>query len=90
MARKKTSSEIEHLRGIIRNLEAQVRDLKKQLAKAKPTIILKEVVREQESPKANKCPICSKKIKEIDVGLKKLALCEDSSCSYRKVILISK
>ena len=85
MARKKTSSELEHLRGIVRNLEAQNRELKKELAKAKPTIILKEVIKEDKLPRVDGCPKCGKKLKEINLGLKQMILCSDASCDYKKL-----
>ena len=90
MARKKSSSEIEHLRGIIRKQEAQIRELKKELARAKPTVIIKEPPENKEKmhtvKKVDTCPKCTKTLKKINLGVRKMLICEDDSCQYQELI----
>ena len=99
--KNKSRSETESLRGIIRHLEAENKNLKKQLSRAD-----KEVKRAfdtftsfvddelpAEAPVVEtvndlviKCPKCSKKIKGIELGPKVLYSCSNEDCRFRKTV----
>jgi len=88
MASRKTSSELEHLRGIIRRQEATIRGLRKELSKCKPTIIVKETEKEKQLKKkasSKECPKCKSNLDSINLGVREMEICENLNCSHKKV-----
>jgi hypothetical protein len=84
--KKKDKSETEYLRGQIRQLKAQVKNLRKELSrfeKIEPEEEELEIVNELE-PKAIKCPLCPGNVIKTNIqGIRMIETC--SECDYRKV-----
>ncbi len=98
MGRKsKSRSELEDLRGIIRHLESENRQLRKQLARSNKEIqravdtVISFVDDEPEAipePQAAtvRCPKCNTKINPIELGPKLLYSCTNDTCLYRRTV----
>jgi ribosomal protein L37AE/L43A len=91
MAKKKSRSEVEYLRGLIRQQLKEIKKLKKQNnrnTKRKVAIDSWEVPEQEEQPKVlakNKCPKCnSEDVKTLNLGIKKILVCNE--CNFRKTI----
>lgn len=87
MSRSKERNKDEYYRGKIRELEATVRRLQRQLRSAEKQHLyvsdLESVIEEEISIKSKKCPQChTGVIQEIDLGIKTLDKC--NSCDYKK------
>lgn len=94
MAKSKDRSETEYLRGIIKNLKSENRNLKKQLSrsnkrahqyedfetKLQDTEV--EEVFESVIPPEKTCPKCKSKLKESPLGIKVLITC--TSCNFKE------
>lgn len=93
MAKNRTHSDLEHYRGLIRNLKSENRSLKrrlKQLEKREHQFEYIEDVDDDNNdpslPIAATCPQCSKGfIKETDLGIKTLYKCTAEGCTFRTV-----
>jgi formylmethanofuran dehydrogenase subunit E len=96
MGRKsKSRSELEDLRGIIRHLEAENKQLRKQLARSTKEIqravdtvisfVDDEPPVEYTPPSAAKCSKCGHKVKVIELGPKLFYNCSNESCLHRKL-----
>ena len=99
MAKKQRGhSELEEMRGQLREKDAIIKSLKKQLAKQGKQILhseeqeelLKDVLIEEEMKKKKtilekeKCPECGKTIDPIEIGPRKIIICKN--CGYRKIV----
>jgi len=92
MTKSKDRSEAENLRGIIRNLRAENKHLKKQLSRKDKRAFqyedLEDKLRDIETKEeyveveVNKCPKCKGKIKNIELGARILIKCDN--CNYRE------
>lgn len=95
--KNKSRSETESLRGIIRHLEAENKNLKKQLSRADKevkkafdtfTSFVDDDISAQEPQPTDdptiKCPKCNKKIRGIELGPKVLYSCTNEECRFRK------
>jgi hypothetical protein len=92
--RPKTRSELEHLRGVIRSLEAENRQLRKQLARSDKELqkavdmastVLDDITyHDMQYSSEPKCPKCANKLKHVDLGTRTLVLCSNTECTYRK------
>ena len=88
MSRKADKSELEHLRGLLRNLNSENRSLKRQLARATKRPIVEELEEEEDAsldsvPTGNRCPECFKgELTTVSLGVRMLTTC--SNCKYRK------
>jgi len=96
--KNRSHSELEDLRGLVRSLQAENRQLKKQLSRAdkevKKAFETFNTFVEDVQPVATvetqtfdtKCPKCNKKIKGIELGSRILYSCSNEDCRYRKTI----
>ncbi len=99
MAKKKSGSELEYLRGVVKNQRAIIKNLKKQVSrhdkKAHQYNDLEDKIAEAdmiEDEKENgtpvftkdKCPECSGELEEIDLNIRLMIKC--SGCPYRKIV----
>lgn len=95
MAKSKDRSEIEYMRGLIKNLKAEVRNLKKQVARHNKRAHQYEDLEERQAEVevadlytttvTSKiiCKSCSSdKMEEVSLGVKKLIVCRD--CGKRE------
>lgn len=92
--KNKSRSEQEHLNGLIRQLKKQVKkltkdnsQLRKELNKSTPKAEYFDDVEEPVKPTdrhKERCPTCNKILNAIDLGTRKLVVCNE--CEYRKVI----
>lgn len=91
VAKKKSGSELEHLRGIVRQMKSELRHMKKEVArKTKREHLYEErIVEEYEQEirddnvyiKKEECPECGNAIDTIDLGTRIIITCTD--CKYR-------
>lgn len=95
MSRSKEKSEVEHLRGLVRQLKSELRNLKKSMARKQKRehllddveereaeLLLKETLEEKEVvSKKETCPKCRGKLDIIDGARIKIYICSD--CSHR-------
>lgn len=97
MSRKRDKNEVEHYKGIIRQLKSENRNLKKRLKESSRHNKLDEELREdymelleekqfheEKVVDLVKCPLCRRDTKLLDLGRKKYVVC--NHCSYRKII----
>lgn len=98
MARRgKDKSEKEHTLGILRQLKAENKHLRKQLARADKG--LRKVVEAtgidepdysavlpEEVPESSKCLKCGKLTMTIDMGVKSVITCMNSDCKHRRTL----
>lgn len=95
MSKKRDRSEVEHLRGVVKNQRSLIKHLKKEVGRSQKRehrvedleeILAEEMLEEQhqekEYVKDDKCPQCKTKVELVDLGPKKLIICQ--SCGYRK------
>ena len=96
MAKSKDRSEVEHLRGLVRELKSELRHLKKTMARKQKREHLLEDVESREAElflqeemeekktvaQTERCPKCKSKIDVIDGAKLKVYICSD--CGYRK------
>lgn len=91
--RKKDRNEVEHLRGIIRELKSENRNLRKQIGRSNKKVLqleehasdledLEPPHQEEEVVAKVSCPKCRGNLKTVDLGTRTLVNCED--CKYRK------
>lgn len=96
MAQSRSKSSEENLRGIIKQLKSQVRNLKKELARQgkrehlhadleelEQEHLIREEYEDKNKEEVNNCPDCGSKLNFIDLGPRKMFKC--SQCKYRKV-----
>jgi len=101
MTRKKSHSETEYLRGVVRELKSEIRNLKKQSGnKSKKLKVYENLVVENEienetvaeevfSVKKLRCPDCnSDQMDVVDLIIKDLWECE--ACGFRRTFLKKK
>ena len=97
MAKKRERNETEYLRGLVRELKAEVRNLKKQAGRHNKKLRGYEQLVSEDEPEANsdiqdlfklgkpRCPDCQSDDMEIvDLGIRELSVCY--GCGYRKAI----
>ena len=97
MTKPKTKSEVEHLRGVIKSLKSELRNIKKQLGRAskrshqyedlEQRVVendLEEVMEDLIKTEP-KCPQCgSVKLESVNLRVRLLTVC--NACGYRKVV----
>lgn len=85
-SRQKTHSETEHLRGQIKNLKSENRQLRKRLKELeKQSHFYEEIADEaiEEVKVKNTCKACGEGVlQEVDLGIKVLVKCD--SCDYKR------
>lgn len=101
MGKSKERNETEFLRGIIRQQKAELKHLKKQLARAEKGSRKQEALYAElttvtdpasyAEPEAVtddtvKCAKCHKPIKEIDLGTRVLLVCSYGPCKHRQTV----
>jgi DNA-directed RNA polymerase subunit RPC12/RpoP len=97
LSRKRDKNEVEHYKGIIRQLKSENRNLKKRLKQTDRYNRLDEELREDYADLLEEkhykedrvvdlinCPDCKRDTKLVDLGRKKYVVC--NHCSFRKVI----
>ncbi len=95
MTKKRERSEVEQLRGVIRNQRSIIKNLKKEISRVTKREsrtedleeILAEEMLEQDQEdiqyiKEDKCPQCKGRVEVVTLGPKKLVICD--GCGYRK------
>lgn len=105
MAKSRERSEVESLRGLIRQLKSENRHLKKELARAekntkKQISMYAELTDATEASYATpelaatedaySCAKCGSKVKETDLGSRILYVCQKSTCSHRQILVKKK
>lgn len=93
----KDKSEREHTLGILRQLKAENKHLRKQLARADKG--LRKVVEAtgldepsnepmppEDLPESSKCIKCGKRALVIDMGVKNVLTCMNNDCKYRRTL----
>lgn len=93
MAKKREKSEVEYLRGIVKNQRSIIKHLQKEVSRGKKRQhqeeliaeeLLEDEFKEQEIIATNSCPECFKgKIETVDLGARKMTICD--SCKFRKI-----
>lgn len=97
MARSRSKNDVEYYRGLVQQLKAEVRNLKKQLGNSNKKVqtyqehmsdhaefeIEKEVSEKKPIPAtpSNRCPQCQAKIEEVHIGVRILINCK--ACGFR-------
>jgi CRISPR/Cas system CSM-associated protein Csm4 (group 5 of RAMP superfamily) len=102
LSKSKERSEVEFLRGIIRQQKSQLKHLQKQLARAEKNTRKNEALYSELTDKDNpvnyatpevvketkpKCVKCGSTIFIIDMGFKLLYSCSKSDCKHRQTVL---
>lgn len=93
MAKKDKSGELEYLRGVVKQQRSIIKHLKKEVGRSNKRShqyedledrLSEEYVEEEKVlfTESEKCPSCSKKIEIVDLGIRKLIVCE--SCGFKK------
>lgn len=83
-------SETEYLKGVIRGLEKQVKELRKQLSKKSAIKI--QVEESKPKDKFHKveqelsCPKCANPLQETNLGIRILVSCSNPQCDYRQTL----
>lgn len=92
MAKKQSSSEVEYLRSLVRELKSEVRHLKKIVGADKKKIKgydqfvsdELEVTEEVFNLPKPRCPDCNEILDVIKLSIKEIHICLSDSCNYRK------
>lgn len=84
--KRKNKSELEYLRGIIRELEKENRQLRKRVREVekKEHFFEKEPELEIDQPKIDACPDCGKGTVNLVIALDHISVFECNICNYRK------
>lgn len=90
MAKSKTKSEVEHLRGLVKELKKEIgrkekRERRYEDLESKEAEALEreadEKYKESSVPIKDRCPNCAGELQSVEIGVVKLITCDD--CKYR-------
>jgi formamidopyrimidine-DNA glycosylase len=105
VAKSRERSEVESLRGLIRQLKSENRHLKKELARAekntkKQISMYAELTDATDASYATpelavdddtpSCIKCGSSIKETDLGTRILYVCQKATCNHRQILIKKK